>query len=206
MSAATTITGGFTPLPGKDFTSGDEAEIARRLDQLGKALHLQIVGISGGRTPEHSVAVGGFADDPHTKNEAADIGVGGATRASAAQLSDAELKSVGLYRPFTGAAEINHVQLLPGTSSSSSSGPVAAAKNVVSGTLDAGKAVVSGTKATIDFAGAVAGFLSDPRRALLYVLLLAGGATLAVTGLVYALGSSPTTIARHAAATGALIA
>lgn len=201
MSAATTLTGGagFYPLPGTDFSTGDEAEIARRLDTLAKQLNERIIGISGARSPQHSVAVGGSADDPHTKAQAGDIGVNGATRASAAALTDAQLASVGLYRPFSGAAEINHVQLIKG------SGPVDTAKSVVSGTIDAGKSIVSGAQTAVDVTGSVVDFLKDPRRALLYLLLLAGGAALAVTGLVYALGSSPSQAARTAAK-GAVIA
>jgi hypothetical protein len=105
---------GFTPVAGTDFGKGDTAEIARRLNELAKKLHVRIYGISGYRTPAHSVEVGGFANDPHTQGKAADIGVNGSTRASASQISDAELASVGLYRPFAGAQEINHVQLAPG--------------------------------------------------------------------------------------------
>lgn len=106
---------GFQAAPGKDFTRGDEPEIAKRLGELANKLGITIVGISGYRTPSQSVAVGGFADDPHTKGLAADIGVNGQLRASAGALTDAQLASVGLYRPFPGAAEINHVQLLPGS-------------------------------------------------------------------------------------------
>ena len=42
------------------------------LDRLGKALHLHLIGLSGYRTPAHSVEVGGFANDPHTRGEASD--------------------------------------------------------------------------------------------------------------------------------------
>src|SRR5437764_3383091 len=55
---------GFFPAPGTNYSVGEEPEIAARLDRLGKALHLHLVGISGYRTPKHSVEVGGFADDP----------------------------------------------------------------------------------------------------------------------------------------------
>ena len=74
-----------------------------RLDALGKALHLHLVGLSGYRTPQHSVEVGGFADDPHTKGLASDTpGVEG--------VSEATLNSFGLTRPFGGAAEADHIQ------------------------------------------------------------------------------------------------
>ena len=77
-----------------------------------------IYGISGYRTPAHSVAVGGFADDPHTKGEAEDIGVNSLLRSSAAQITEAQLAQYGLYRPFDpsddpGNTEVNHIQLIP---------------------------------------------------------------------------------------------
>jgi uncharacterized protein YcbK (DUF882 family) len=71
---------------------------------MGKALHLHLIGISGYRTPQHSVEVGGFADDPHTRGEASDTpGVEG--------VPEATLKQFGLTRPFGGAAEADHIQL-----------------------------------------------------------------------------------------------
>jgi hypothetical protein len=105
---------GFAPNPGTNFKVGQTPKIAQALNQLGQKLGVTIVGISGYRTPQHSVAVGGFADDPHTKGQAADIGVNSALRATAGQLTAQQLASVGLYRPFPGANEINHVQLLAG--------------------------------------------------------------------------------------------
>ena len=77
-----------------------------------------IYGISGYRTPAHSVAVGGFADDPHTRGEAEDIGVNSLLRSSAAQISEAQLARFGLYRPFDPSddpsnSEVNHIQLIP---------------------------------------------------------------------------------------------
>jgi hypothetical protein len=95
---------GFFPAPGKDYSHGDEPEIAARLDALGKALHLHLVGLSGYRTPAHSVAVGGFANDPHTRGQASDTpGVEG--------VAEATLRKFGLTRPFAGAAEADHIQL-----------------------------------------------------------------------------------------------
>ena len=84
---------------------------------------MTIYGISGYRTPARSVAVGGFADDPHTKGEAEDIGVNSLLRSSAAQIGEAELARFGLYRPFDptddpAGSEVNHIQLIP------SGGPV----------------------------------------------------------------------------------
>lgn len=95
---------GFFPDPGKDYTVGKEPEIAARLDALGKALHLHLVGISGYRTPEHSVAVGGFANDPHTRGDASDT-------PGIEQVPESTLRQFGLTRPFGGAAEADHIQL-----------------------------------------------------------------------------------------------
>ena len=95
---------GFFPAPGTNYSVGNEPEIARRLDRLGKALHLHLIGISGYRTPEHSVEVGGFTNDPHTRGEASDTpGVEG--------VPEATLNRFGLTRPFGGAAEADHIQL-----------------------------------------------------------------------------------------------
>ena len=58
---------GFFPAPGTNYSVGEEPEIAARLDAMGKALPLHLIGISGYRTPQHSVEVGGFADDPHAR-------------------------------------------------------------------------------------------------------------------------------------------
>jgi Peptidase M15 len=114
---------GFTPDPGTQQTQGQLPLLTRQLDALGRALGVTIYGISGYRTPAHSVAVGGFADDPHTRGQAEDIGVGSLLRSSAAQISGAELARFGLYRPFDpsgdpGNTEVNHIQLIP------SSGPL----------------------------------------------------------------------------------
>ena len=95
---------GFFPAPGTNYSVGEEPEIAARLDALGKALGLHLIGISGYRTPQHSVEVGGFADDPHTRGEASDTpGVEG--------VPEQTLLRFGLTRPFGGAAEADHIQL-----------------------------------------------------------------------------------------------
>lgn len=109
-------TGGFVGDPGKDFSYGKEPQIVAALRKLGEMLHTTIYGISGHRTPAESVSVGGFANDPHTRGEAADIGVGSQMRDSAYKLTAAQLAKVGLYRPFfpADAKEVNHVQLLAG--------------------------------------------------------------------------------------------
>ncbi len=95
---------GFFPAPGTNYSVGEEPTIAARLNTLGKALHLHLIGISGYRTPQHSVEVGGFADDPHTRGEASDTpGVEG--------VPESVLEKFGLTRPFPGAAEADHIQL-----------------------------------------------------------------------------------------------
>src|SRR5581483_6155166 len=114
---------GFVADPGTVQNVGQLPVLTARLDALAKALQVTIYGISGYRTPAHSVAVGGFADDPHTKGEAEDIGVGSLLRSSAAQISEAQLARFGLYRPFDPSdnpsnSEVNHIQLIP------SGGPV----------------------------------------------------------------------------------
>jgi hypothetical protein len=109
---------GFTPDPGTSQSQGQLPVLTARLDALGKALGVVIYGISGYRTPAHSVAVGGFANDPHTRGQAEDIGVNSLLRASAAQISEAKLAQYGLYRPFDPSndpnnPEVNHIQLIP---------------------------------------------------------------------------------------------
>jgi hypothetical protein len=96
---------GFFQYPGTNYSVGDEPELAAHLNRLGKALHLHLIGISGYRSPQHSVEVGGFANDPHTRGEASDTpGIEG--------VPEATLEQFGLTRPFGGAAEANHIQLL----------------------------------------------------------------------------------------------
>ncbi|MEA2218580.1 MAG: hypothetical protein QOJ35_1206 [Solirubrobacteraceae bacterium] len=97
-------TWGFFPAPGTNYSVGREPELAARLDRLGKALHLHLIGLSGYRTPQHSVEVGGFANDPHTRGEASDTpGVEG--------VGEGTLEAYGLTRPFAGPAEADHIQL-----------------------------------------------------------------------------------------------
>jgi hypothetical protein len=95
---------GFFQYPGTNYTVGNEPEIAARLNRMAKTLHLHLIGVSGYRTPQHSVEVGGFANDPHTRGEASDTpGVEG--------VPEAVLEQFGLTRPFGGAAEADHIQL-----------------------------------------------------------------------------------------------
>ena len=99
--------GGFFPAAGTNYSNGVEPEIASRLDRMGKALHLHLIGISGYRTPQHSVEVGGFANDPHTQGRASDT-------PGAEGVPEATLQAYGLTRPFGGAREANHIQLAGG--------------------------------------------------------------------------------------------
>ena len=83
---------GFFPAPGTNYSVGNEPAIAQRLDRLGKALHLHLIGLSGYRTPAHSVEVGGFANDPHTRGEASDTpGIEGVPEATLRSF-DAQLR------------------------------------------------------------------------------------------------------------------
>jgi peptidoglycan hydrolase CwlO-like protein len=100
---------GFFQAPGTNYSVGVEPELASRLNTLGKALGLHLIGISGYRTPQHSVEVGGFANDPHTRGDASDTpGIEG--------VPEATLEKFGLTRPFPGAAEADHIQILGGPS------------------------------------------------------------------------------------------
>jgi Peptidase M15 len=94
---------GFFQAAGTNYSVNQEPIIAARLDALGKALHLHLIGISGYRSPQHSVEVGGFADDPHTRGLASDTpGVEGVPEATLLQFC--------LTRPFPGAHEADHIQ------------------------------------------------------------------------------------------------
>jgi hypothetical protein len=109
---------GFVADPGTSQTEGQLPQLTAQLGALGRALGVTIYGISGYRTPAHSVAVGGFANDPHTLGQAEDIGVGSLLRSSAAQISETQLAAYGLYRPFDPSdnpnnTEVNHIQLIP---------------------------------------------------------------------------------------------
>jgi hypothetical protein len=97
-------TWGFFQAPGTNYSVGNEPALAARLDRLGKALHLHLIGLSGYRSPQHSVEVGGFANDPHTRGLASDTpGVEG--------VPEGTLRRFGLTRPFAGAGEADHIQL-----------------------------------------------------------------------------------------------
>ena len=105
IASRTAVRSASSRRPGTNYSVGVEPIIAARLDQLGRALQLHLDGISGYRTPQHSVEVGGFADDPHTRGQASDTpGVEG--------VPEATLERFCLTRPFGGAAEADHIQLL----------------------------------------------------------------------------------------------
>jgi peptidoglycan hydrolase CwlO-like protein len=94
---------GFFPAPGTNYSVNEEPVLAARLDALGRALDLHLIGVSGYRSPQHSVEVGGFADDPHTQGIASDTpGVEG--------VPEATLERFCLTRPFSGAREADHIQ------------------------------------------------------------------------------------------------
>lgn len=96
---------GFFPAAGTSYAQGDEPRLAQKLGTMAHALHLHLIGLSGYRTPAHSVEVGGFANDPHTQGKASDTpGVEG--------VPEATLNRFGLTRPFAGAAEADHIQLV----------------------------------------------------------------------------------------------
>ena len=94
---------GFFQAPGTNYSVNVEPVLAARLDALGRALHLHLIGISGYRSPQHSVEVGGFANDPHTQGIASDTpGVEG--------VPEGTLLRFCLTRPFPGAHEADHIQ------------------------------------------------------------------------------------------------
>jgi hypothetical protein len=126
---------GFVADPGTIQNVGQLPALTARLNQLAQTLGVVIYGISGYRTPAHSVAVGGFADDPHTKGEAEDIGVNSLLRSTAARITPAQLAQYGLYRPFDPSdspanTEVNHIQLIP------SGGPLSLAQSNATFDLD----------------------------------------------------------------------
>ena len=94
---------GFFPAAGTNYSVGEEPIIAARLDLMGRILQLHLIGVSGYRTPQHSVEVGGFANDPHTQGLASDTpGVEG--------VPEGTLERFCLTRPFAGAREADHIQ------------------------------------------------------------------------------------------------
>lgn len=102
---APTADPGFKAASGTNYKAGNEPIIAQRLGKLATHLKVTLTGISGYRTPAHSVSVGGFPDDPHTKGEASDT-------EGTQNLSKRLLNAFGLERPFPQASEKDHIQLL----------------------------------------------------------------------------------------------
>jgi len=98
---------GFFPAPGTNYSVGEEPIIARRLNELARALRIRLIGISGYRTPLHSIEVGGSANDPHTMGEASDT-------PGIENVPESTLERFGLTRPFPGMAEADHIQLFGG--------------------------------------------------------------------------------------------
>ena len=105
--------GGVVLNSGVNMSVGKEPQILADLNKYSQEISEVVYVISGYRSPQHSVEVGGFPDDPHTKGEAADIGIGSSLRDSMFAAKEAQLKEAGLYRPFypESAEEVNHVQL-----------------------------------------------------------------------------------------------
>jgi TP901 family phage tail tape measure protein len=104
-------------LPGVNMTQGSEPIIKGDLGKFSALEGKPVFVISGYRSPAHSVAVGGFANDPHTQGLAADIGLGSPTLASMMSLGlEGALNRAGLHRPYypPSTAEANHVELLGG--------------------------------------------------------------------------------------------
>lgn len=97
--------GGFVEAPGTNYSVGEEPILVQRLTAMAKALGIELVGISGYRSPAHSVEVGGFANDPHTRGDASDT-------EGAQDIPESVLERFGLTRLFPGAAEADHIQLL----------------------------------------------------------------------------------------------
>lgn len=188
------MSAGFFPAPGTNYTQGQEPLIAARLGALARAKGLHLIGLSGWRSPQHSVEVGGSADDPHTQGKASDTpGIEG--------VSESVLEQFGLTRPLAGAKEADHIQLAASTSKGASK-PLTLSKPVIgtNGTADAldnlkPKAAVS--DAASGTAAAIVNLLwgaigQDAVRALLYVMFVLGGLALAYQGLKRTIGQGAT--------------
>lgn len=113
--------------PGVNMSVGKEPQIAADLKKFSAEMNEAVYVISGYRSPAHSVEVGGYADDPHTRGEAADIGLGSPTVASMLGVAEKFIAAAGLYRfDPTSPKEANHVELLNG-------GPTGAVISALSG-------------------------------------------------------------------------
>jgi hypothetical protein len=95
--------------------SNVNAHLLSAVDRVLGLLGVKGTVISGYRSPEHSVAVGGFANDPHTTGSALDIYVGGRplgqVPGAVAALSAAGLVSGNQPNFFHGQPDPAHVQL-----------------------------------------------------------------------------------------------
>lgn len=127
--------GGVVLDSGVNMTVNQEPRILSDLRQFSNEMGETVYVISGYRSPQHSVEVGGFADDPHTRGEAADIGLGAPTLASMYEVAESKLRAVGLFRPFypPDDAEANHVQLISGGVSGQGGGAAATVGQVTGG-------------------------------------------------------------------------
>lgn len=99
--------------PGVDWQHVNP-QLLQGLNRMGAQKGVVITVISGYRTPAHSVAVGGFADDPHTKGIAVDAEVGGkpvGSVFSAKQFQQAGLETGNQPGFFNGKPDPGHVQL-----------------------------------------------------------------------------------------------
>ena len=101
---------GFFQAPGTDYSVNQEPIIAARLDQLGQALQLHLVGISGYRSPGTRSP---SAASPTIPTRAARPRIRRAWRACRSPT----LNQFCLTRPFGGAAEADHIQLTSATTS-----------------------------------------------------------------------------------------
>lgn len=99
--------------PGVDWQHVNP-QLLQGLNRMGSQKGVVIDVISGYRTPAHSVAVGGFADDPHTKGIAVDAEVNGkpvGSVFSAKQFQAAGLETGNQPGFFNGKPDPGHVQL-----------------------------------------------------------------------------------------------
>jgi TP901 family phage tail tape measure protein len=141
--------GGFSAASGTNYSKGLEPQIAKDLDALGKALHIRLTGISGYRTPQHSVEVGGYANDPHTRGEASDT-------EGAQNIAEKVLEKFGLTRPFGGAKEANHIQLLAGHAAATVHTVASRSGKLNRATLEALWIEAGGSPATAKIAASIA--------------------------------------------------
>lgn len=79
---AAMVTGGHSPYANIDFSPGVDwqhvsPKLLQAINRIGQAYGTKITVNSGYRSNQHSVAVGGFAGDPHTKGLAVDAYING---------------------------------------------------------------------------------------------------------------------------------